>query len=443
MESSPPKSFLETLADAIKAPASLFYKENKQPSKSGDVESFAVKRSRGPSTSPKKSVRFRAGNSVAKAEPRSSPIDIPKPTPSLPPVQLATTPLLQCFAKIPTDPIPTARPQKLQVLKSSAEFREAITAAQYSATLQDFEPTDTIQSPPSNPPTPLPGTNAPMDDPFDELSDEVDLETTKSMLTEYDGRFQCRKPPTCSSTDVVIENKFVSNDEKVQDLNSSLPATMTEWRARQKKASELSSPTGNNLEIAPKSGPEIAASTLNEDEVVQGLSILRLTDHRRASDGPFTDENNTFPLTPPEIRSPVSKIYNVDSELTDELRNRSDEPLLGGGDRNNNSDRKCHLIPAHEDKRRQFKRYDAGSSSKSRDRGSPASDNNTRLIEERSSTTTIDPSPEFLGGFNNIKAVSLQSWEAESTNKRVPEVSEIQDEISDYSKIKEVNTEFP
>ncbi|KAJ9615340.1 hypothetical protein H2200_001415 [Cladophialophora chaetospira] len=145
-KSESPRTFLESLADAIRAPASLFYKENRQKSEHGgsmtagkmddtakvssEVDSHFNDKSPTKSGNSKKSVRFKRPGSIIKNEPRSSPIDIPKPAPYLPPMNLATTPIMECFGRRMTDPIPTGRPRSPSVLQSTPTFREATTKAQ-------------------------------------------------------------------------------------------------------------------------------------------------------------------------------------------------------------------------------------------------------------------------------------------------------------------------
>lgn len=128
-----PKTFLETLADAIRAPTALFYKEHENQKGCDGRGDSPVSRSESPRKIPssKKSVRFKPGKSIVDSEPtsRSSPIDIPNATPSLPPVEFATTPLLQCFGGALTEVIPTGRPRDPPVLESTVNFRQAMAEA--------------------------------------------------------------------------------------------------------------------------------------------------------------------------------------------------------------------------------------------------------------------------------------------------------------------------
>ncbi|KAH0842209.1 hypothetical protein FOPE_07202 [Fonsecaea pedrosoi] len=216
---SPPKTFLETLADAIRAPTSLFYKENKSSSKTEDSNTWISKPpSPAKSTSPKKSVRFKPGKSIIEDEPRSSPIDIPRATPSLPPVQLASTPLLQCFGNDHPHLIPTGRPPPPRVLDSTINFRQAMAAAQTSITEDELRDVFSVGTPASELTVPLPGVNISVENRLSEARDGREMEYQQGMLQEYDNQFSSKELEPCRSADIVIETDFVANNERVQDL---------------------------------------------------------------------------------------------------------------------------------------------------------------------------------------------------------------------------------
>ncbi|OQU93999.1 hypothetical protein CLAIMM_00424 [Cladophialophora immunda] len=224
---SPPKTFLETLADAIRAPTSLFYKENRINSKTeGTNTSINKPHSPGKSVSPKKSVRFKPGKSLIEDEPRSSPIDIPRATPSLPPVQLASTPLLQYFGTDHPHLIPTGRPPPPRVLNSTINFRQAMAAAQTSITEDELQEVSSINTPVSELPLPL-GAMAAVENPFRDPDDERDIEIERTMLQDYDNQFPGRGTEPCQSADIVIDKDFVANDEKVQCLPEGSHTTAT------------------------------------------------------------------------------------------------------------------------------------------------------------------------------------------------------------------------
>lgn len=206
------KSFLETLADVIRAPAALFYKEKKKSKDGGhlvgnqvDPSQYNIQADAGNGSRPasptkslnsKKSVRFKPGKSIIKDEPRSSPIDIPKPAPSLPPVQLATTPMLLLLGEdtgmpdmIPTGwasqdmphMIPTGRPRSPPVLRSSITYRLAKAEAQEYAE----DKVRSINAPESPAPEAIKSSIArvaPIDNPFEDPKCEPESAFSKRTL---------------------------------------------------------------------------------------------------------------------------------------------------------------------------------------------------------------------------------------------------------------------
>ncbi|KAL2444403.1 hypothetical protein ABEF95_016534 [Exophiala dermatitidis] len=204
-DSSPTKSFLHTLADALKTPTALFSNNSRHRSSfddddddDDDDDNDASENSptRNCDNSPRKSVRFRPGTSIIGLQPKSSPIDIPKATPALPPVRLATTPLQQCLKSDQPDLVPTARPTETPILKSSATFRLAIAATDPADILKDVERNERVGGPVGldGLPTPFPGTNVPIDNPFEDPIELDDPELIRNMLQEYDGSFTSRTP---------------------------------------------------------------------------------------------------------------------------------------------------------------------------------------------------------------------------------------------------------
>ncbi|KAK5346824.1 hypothetical protein LTS03_005942 [Exophiala xenobiotica] len=222
-KSSPSKTILEALADAIRAPTSLFYKENKQTTKLEDEEALTQNPPSTGKTSPKKSVRFRSGNTVMDTEAKSSPIDIPTMTPSLPPVQLAQTPILQAFKRL-QDPIPTARPQPGHVLRCSADFRQALAATKASDILGGLDDKALTEFPTPQPTRP--GSITAADNPFDDPPEEIDPEISLLLLRGYDDGFRRRKSSSCpSSPEVAIEKGFPSNEDETP--KAPLPTLLT------------------------------------------------------------------------------------------------------------------------------------------------------------------------------------------------------------------------
>lgn len=234
MKGEPPsKNFFETLANAIRAPASMFYKENKQTlraddtdlltsktaSASEDSDPLAEKSAPENDTSLLKSVRFRPSDARVDPEARSSPINIPQPTPPLPQVEPATTPPLQCHKKL-EDPVPTGRPPATHIMSSSEDFRNAL------AETKPFDILDNMNEPMQDPhssdlSSPLSDSDSPLEDPFDDAAQEADPAGSRAMLKEYNDRFQSRKSrKAISSTDAVIDSDFVYNNGTVQESGS-------------------------------------------------------------------------------------------------------------------------------------------------------------------------------------------------------------------------------
>ncbi|KAI1622591.1 hypothetical protein EDD37DRAFT_683296 [Exophiala viscosa] len=260
---APSKTFLETLANVIRSPASLFYKEHKQTLRADDTDLLTGKKASAseesnpstdktasaseasnPSTdksapdddtSPKKSVRFRPGNAIIEPEAKSSPINIPKPTPPLPQVEPATTPPLQCLKKL-EDPVPTGRPPQTHIMRSSEDFRKALADTKQSDILDNMkEPLNGTR--PSKLPAPPHEANIPIEDPFDDAAQEADSESSCTMLKKYDDRFQSRKSQKAlSSTDAVIDSNLVYNDGAAQESGSSGPPESVDLYQKQLKA---------------------------------------------------------------------------------------------------------------------------------------------------------------------------------------------------------------
>ncbi|EXJ74432.1 uncharacterized protein A1O5_02728 [Cladophialophora psammophila CBS 110553] len=391
---SPPKTFLEVLADAIRAPTSLFYKENKSNSKTEDANICTNKPpSPARSISPKKSVRFKPGKSIIESEPRSSPIDIPRPTPSLPPVQLATTPLLQCFGNDHPHLIPTGRPPQPQVLDSTINFRQAMAAAQSSITEDDLQDVLSVGTPLSELPLPLPRATVPMENSSTDLKAEHDMEIKRHMLREYDNQFSSKGLEPCRPADILIENRFVANDERIQDLpesNSAVTAVVT-------------------------GGLSLALKMANHDEgPSKSASSSEIGQAELFPEAECTLEDNVS-----ELKSDLSASDqgDADSDCSD---GRSVVLTVSSLTRCGN-DEKWNENPTHEDIRLRFKHPECFKPVKSRDAGS-ISDSNADSHENTRAKAAITPLPDANADSSPLQlppSATVGEVEVESRKRRI------------------------
>ncbi|EXJ88512.1 hypothetical protein A1O1_05442 [Capronia coronata CBS 617.96] len=322
-QTSPPKSFFETLADAIRAPATFFYKENKPSPESEGANLCASEPTQSRSASPKKSVRFRPGKSFIEPEPRSSPIDIPKPTPSLPPVQLASTPIQQCFEKVPSDPVPTARPPEPQILKSPATFRQAIAATDPSAILKDFEKSEGGRAPLSGLSAPLHESSSAIQNPFEDPVGAADHQATNDMLEEDAGSYM---PPQASRIrGAVAEQRLNVSEASSRRLINSDTTSAVAWIRAHDDFERATSAAHDNFashSISP-SGSEMPSFS-HVEYARDNHSALPLTaiDPDRLSSGPETPSLRS----PPDIGSSTNipdsnnPLFQVSTQTTDEAQ---------------------------------------------------------------------------------------------------------------------------
>ncbi|KIX92140.1 uncharacterized protein Z520_12133 [Fonsecaea multimorphosa CBS 102226] len=363
---SPPKTFLETLADAIRAPTSLFYKENKIDSKSEDANVCSNKPpSPGKSLSPKKSVRFKPGKSIIEDEPRSSPIDIPRATPSLPPVQLASTPLLQFFGDDHPHLIPTARPPQPRVLNSTINFRQAMAAAQTSITEDKLQEVSSLCTPVSGLPLPLPGATAAVENVFRDANDECDLEIRRAMLQEYDNQFNSKGTGAYQSANIVIDRGYVANDEKVQDLPGG--------------RSTLATAATPGLNLLPK--PARNGEILSEPKLSSEISPSEL----------FTGTADTLKDDASELKSDASAAARdgTDSDYSD----GESVVIAVSSLRASEDEEKWTENPTHEDIRLRFTHREGYESKDSRDTDSE-SESNAGSQEDTRIKAAITPLPD-------------------------------------------------
>ncbi|OAP63906.1 hypothetical protein AYL99_03133 [Fonsecaea erecta] len=362
---SPPKTFLETLADAIRAPTSLFYKENKTSSQGEDG-----KISPGKSVSPKKSVRFKPGKSIIEDEPRSSPIDIPRATPSLPPVQLASTPLMQFFGNDHPHLIPTARPPQPRVLNSTINFRQAMAEAQTSITEDELQEVASVSTPLSELPLPLRGATAAVEKPFRDPNDERDLEIRRTMLQEYDNQLTIKGTEACGSADIVIDRDFAANDQKVQNLPQG--------------NSTRAPVAASRLSLVSKAAKQDEGS--NEPKLSCEISPFEL----------FTEAANTL-----KADGPAAARDDTDSDYSDGQSVAVAVSSLSTGE----DEERWNEGPTHEDIRLRFKHPERYRSLNSRD-ADKASDSKANLQENTRAGAAITPLPDSAAEWSPIQQLS-------------------------------------
>ncbi|KIW65055.1 hypothetical protein PV04_07342 [Phialophora macrospora] len=249
-KSEPPRTFLETLADAIRAPTSMFYKDKRHKSSEDDAPLVSAKvgsRVNTPSPtkslSSKKSVRFKPGQSVIDVEPRAGPIDIPNSTPALPPMQLATTPLLQCFVRDHREMIPSGRPRSPPVLSSTIKFQQAMAEAQglIENSIHSIPPLGSPLSEIASPPL---AASEPLENPFEDPNEELILvsnekdedvsETTSvdtrmatissSSISEHDRYDLCSDQAGEASFGDVLPDTQRTQPDKATELTSKMPS---------------------------------------------------------------------------------------------------------------------------------------------------------------------------------------------------------------------------
>jgi hypothetical protein len=163
-------SMLQGLADTLRAKANIFYEEQKDSSE----EELMPHDASGPPTPnsaksfcSKKSVRFRSGHSViGNVRPHSSPIIIPtKSPPSLSMVNISSTPVFETTVDENKDLGQTARPPETLPLYIPLSPSPGKTSPPYFS----FKIEDKAGSVAALP-TPMPGTNLPLEDPFDDAA---------------------------------------------------------------------------------------------------------------------------------------------------------------------------------------------------------------------------------------------------------------------------------
>ena len=279
--SESPRTFLETLADAIRAPAALFYKEKRQKSENESTvashddtrpSSADIKPAPSPTKtlSLKKSVRFKLGKSTINDELRSSPIDIPKPMPALPPMQLATTPLLQCFGRDHPDMIPSGRPRDTPVLKSKITFRQA----RDRITEDDISDISPLGTPVSDPATPVCLSTKVIEDVFLSRNEEHNEHDESDSPKNYDKYLSSRTvgvisgstperrlSSRCVKTTVTPERRSVDTSMATASTNSILER--------------------NNDKFSPR--PIIDSATASTSELLPDLDCMQLDDSNRTT----------------------------------------------------------------------------------------------------------------------------------------------------------------
>jgi hypothetical protein len=183
------KSRLQGLADTLRAKANIFYEAQTESSEEELLPHEVVAAPSTPksvkSISSKKSVRFRSGHSViGNVLSHTSPITIPtKSPPSLSMVDIPNTPMFDTLSDEEKDIGKTARPPDslLSHIPAGPSPRRT-SRPQLSLDMEDV--TCSVQALP----TPMPGTNMPLEDPFDDAAAVLHPKSSASnILTSHAG----------------------------------------------------------------------------------------------------------------------------------------------------------------------------------------------------------------------------------------------------------------
>ena len=429
------KTFLEAIADAIKAPTFLFYRDTKSAKtlrkteetldSSGNQDTPPLVTPEHRKASPKKSVRFRPGSSIINDVEKSSPINIPRAFPTLPPVQLATTPLLQCFGKTSFDQIPTARPPQTQILNSSAEFRQAIIEAQSAIPFLDLDQDANPVNPPTNLPTPLPGTNLSMDDPFAHAVSELSPEANQTLLAKYEDHFPNKTLLTCTTTDLPADspsasttvgdqspkgsNTFLSMGFPEHPSHSSLPRSSSMQPQRQtKRVADILGPIISTSPLLQPSDP--APLPLSQDSSNPGHKKLHLA--RSKFSQPHHPASSKFDAV---MHASISECHSIHDQ-TDMAPTVSTPENVAVSE-------KWNKTPTHEDIRQQFRVPRLGKSVKKL--GSFEVEGSSQLSKDSAVTAPTETleTLDILGSFEDSReSETVASYAAEKERWEKPQL---------------------
>jgi hypothetical protein len=287
------KSRLQGFADTLRAKANIFYQSQQH---SSEEELMPHEPSVPPtpgsarSISSKKSVRFRSGHSViGNVHVHSSPITIPiKSPPSLAMVNISSTPVFDATSDEEKNLGQTARPpETLPPPILSGPSPENANRPQLSLEVEDnFSIAQAL-------PTPMPGTNLPLDDPFDDAAAALCLEHPTSRI--FTGQ-------------AVSDQKYYSDEDKNTDTNKM--ETVRIYRTRM-------TTTQINLESSPQSThfpqPNSLTPVLGDgDESARDRFPVGQRTLRRTKALPLTlDEPSSISRLPSETQ------YDADTEPSD------------------------------------------------------------------------------------------------------------------------------
>ncbi|OCT48724.1 hypothetical protein CLCR_04830 [Cladophialophora carrionii] len=342
-KSEPPRTFLETLANAIRAPAALFYKdkrdktsEDSAPLVSDEVDSDVNPPSPTKTLSSNKSVRFQPGQSTIEDEPRAVPIDIPNSTPALPPMQLATTPLLQCFVRDHREMIPSGRPRSPAVLDSTLKFRQAMAEA------QEYMENNLLAIPPLGSPVP-------------------DIASPLAASHQLENPFEDPKG-----------EQLLASNEKVDDASETTSVNTGMATASSNSTAEI-----DKYDVFP----DLAGETNLCD-------ILRVMQRKQSDNVTELPSNTAFlDQRPDDSKDPCGQNICPRHSFT----------------RNRRIDEKWMEKPSHENIRERFKhsgRFDDSSPS----RTNPFSDDNGYVHQNVCANTTIAPSTSDIAEMSHVQS---------------------------------------
>lgn len=293
-KSSPPKSFLGAIM-------SLFYKENKEPAKPQDEEAEVETPTSTGKKSPRKSVRFRSENTVIDTETRTSPIDIPKHAPLLPPIDLTRTPIMTAMRRL-QDTIPTGRPQPSHVLRNSADFRHARETTKASDILLNMSSKPLTETLPSQAGLKaLPAAVRPLVNPFKDPSEEIDPEISRVVRDQYGDRYHRRLSSISSSLEIASGQGVFENGSKTHLFEGE--GARTTAHISEKKENTF----GFFSSMAPFASPEQKACAGKDSSDDQKPTRRLLLNQENKFNTPHPDP------TGPAIWDPQQ--YDTDSDL--------------------------------------------------------------------------------------------------------------------------------
>ena len=315
------RSRLQGFADTLRAKANVFYEAQKHSTEDESMPQEALippTPGSAKSISSRKSVRFRSGHSViGSVRPQSSPITIPiKTPPSLPMVNISSTPVFEITSDEEKNLGQIAgAPQNLSLHVPSACPLKKTSRPQFSIETEDTAAIIQALT------TPMPGTNLPLEDPFDDnavashsdhltsriptcpigseqgyiCDHESNTEMTEVQMTGVPPTIKCAAQSMLApSPEQKVSTKpgtssLVRDYQEQSSNNSPLAAQRTLRRAnalpltfkQQISTSRLPSETQYDADIEPSDGSEA------QKETIKDIAVKHESDETMMEDSQF------------------------------------------------------------------------------------------------------------------------------------------------------------